>query len=362
MSEAKTEAPTPRRRQELRRKGQVARSQELGGAAVLLAGVVALRVFGGMLWGDMQEMMRGSFLGLTADELTATSVMGGSEHSMLVVLKLLAPLLAVLAVVAVVTNAAQTGLVLSLEPLTPKFQRVNPMANAKKLLLSWQGLVSLVKGLVKFGVVGAVAFFTLRSRQDDIVGLTGMGVRDGTAAFASLTFDVTVRCAAALLLVAFADYAFQRWQFGRDTRMTKQEVRDEMRQSEGDPQTRARIRRQRQALLARTMTKVMTADVIITNPTTLAVALKYDALTMRAPTVVAKGQRLMAERIKGIAAEHTIPVVENVPLARALFRSVPVGREVPADLYQAVAAVLAFVYRLRYGRPARETAPEPLAA
>lgn len=350
MSQDKTEAPTPRRRQELRRKGQVVRSQDLGAAIVLLGGVIALRVFGGMIVGDAQEMMRSSFSGIDGGDLTSGSVMGGANGAMLQTLKLLLPIIAILPVVAVAATVAQTGLVLTMQPLAPKFERVNPIQNARRIILSWQGLVSLLKGLAKFAFVGGIAALTLYGRRDEIAGLGQQGLSEGTAQFASIAFDVALRSTMALLFVAAADYAFQRWQYTRDARMTKQEVRDELRQTEGDPQTKARIRRMRQSLLARMMQNVPQADVIVTNPTTYAVALKYDPVTMVAPKVVAKGQRLMAARIKEIAAEHNIPIVENVPLARALYRTAPVGKQIPAELYQAVAEVLAFVYRMRYAR------------
>lgn len=362
MSQDKTEAPTPKRQMELRRKGQVIRSQDLGAAAVLLGAVMALRVFGGGVVTGMQETMRASFTGLTADELTLASVIGGSDNAMLVTLKMLLPLFAVLPIIAIAATVAQTGLVLTLQPLSPNFGRVNPLQNTKKMLISVQALVSLLKGLAKFGIVGGIAFFTLYSRREEIAALGQQGLQDGVAAFVTIGFDVALRSAFALLAVAAADYIFQRWQYQRDARMSKQEVRDEMRQMEGDPATKARIRRARASLIARMMQGVPQADVVITNPTTFAVALKYDPLTMGAPKVVAKGQRLMAQRIKDIAIENNIPIVENVPLARALYRSATVGKQIPAELYQAVAEVLAFVYRVRQARSGAGRLGEPRIA
>jgi len=202
--------------------------------------------------------------------------------------------------------------------------------------------------LLKFTAIGAVAYLTVRDALPKIIGLAQLPIGTALALVGEIMFNLGLRVALLLLMVAAIDYGYERWEYEQNLRMTREELREELRQMEGDPYVKARIRRiQRQLAMQRMMEEVPKADVIITNPVELAVALKYDARTMAAPKVVAKGARLLAERIKKIAQEHGVPIVENKPLARALYRSCQVGQEIPVKLYRAVAEVLAYIWRIK---------------
>jgi flagellar biosynthetic protein FlhB len=249
-------------------------------------------------------------------------------------------------VVGVVANLAQVGFMFSQEALRPDFSRVNPLTGLRRIF-SGRGLVELIKSLLKLAVIGLVVYTTLRDNFDTIAASSRMSLSGAVSSLAGVAAAVGLRAAVVMLVIAAADYVFQRREFEKSLRMTRQELVEEMKRNE-NIQLKSRIRaRQRQLAMSRMMSAVPQADVVITNPTHLAIAVRYDRAQMTAPQVVAKGQRLIAERIRQEARAHKVPVVENKPLARALFKSVEVGHEIPVDLYQAVAEVLAFVYRLK---------------
>jgi flagellar biosynthetic protein FlhB len=255
--------------------------------------------------------------------------------------------LAGMMVAGVAVTIAQTGILIAHKRLKVDFERVNPLSGVKRLV-SLQGIVELLKALLKFTVVGWVAYSFLRSRANDLIAFSQMDIRTSLGHWSELAGALTIRTGAVYLLLALVDYGYQRWQYLRSLRMTKEEVKEEYKQQEGDPVIRSRIRGQmRRIARQRMMANVRLADVIITNPTHLAVAIQYKTEEMSAPKVMAKGAYLMAERIIELARKHNIPIVQNIPLARALFRSVEVDQEIPPDLYMAMAEVLAYVYRLR---------------
>ena len=345
----RTEQPTPRRRQDARRRGQVAISREAESAFVLFAAFAAMRLAGPRLWSGLQELMRQSFAQLDEDQLNTelTAVLG--EELVWRSILLLLPLLLSIVAVGAIGGVAQTSGVLSLQPLKPQAGRINPLKGLKRVFASKQAAMNFVKSLAKFGVLGGVATFTLWERREEIAALglaSPLGASLGT--LNAIGFDLTLRVLIALLLIAALDFVFQRYDMTTQLKMTRQEVKDELRQSEGDPLVRGRAAPLRHSFLTRIMESVPTADVVLTNPTTYAVALKYDPATSAAPIVVAKGRGHVAERIRELAREHGVPVIENPPLTRTLFRAIAVGSEIGADLYEAVAEVLAFVYRLRY--------------
>jgi flagellar biosynthetic protein FlhB len=224
---------------------------------------------------------------------------------------------------------------------------LNPAAGLKNLM-SLRNLAELVKSPLKVLLIGGLAYLTVAQEAATLVQLSDMGPVQGFQIVGRITFLVLVRVTLGVLVLALADYAFQHWQHERSLRMTKEEIKEELRQSEGDPLVRARVKSlQRQIAMRRMMAEVPKASVVITNPAHLAIALRYDEGTMRAPKVVAKGARLIAERIKEIAKEHGVPLVENKPLARSLFKAVSVGQEIPSAFYRAVAEILAYVYALK---------------
>jgi flagellar biosynthetic protein FlhB len=300
---------------------------------------------------SLNSLMRLTF-GALADpslinnELTFNGLRAGGLVAGGLALQAIGPLVGALMLVGVVANLAQVGFMFSHQALKPDWQRLNPLTGLKRIF-SGRGLVELLKSLLKLTIIGVIVYITLRDHYPTLASTSRMSLAAAASSLTQIGLTVGLRVGAAMLVLAVADYFFQRYEFEKSLRMTKQEVIEEAKRQE-NPQLKARIRsRQRQLAMSRMMAAVPKADVVITNPTHLAVALSYKKGQMRAPQVVAKGERLVAGRIKEIAQAHGVPLVENKPLARALFSSVEIGHEVPLDLYQAVAEVLAFVYRLK---------------
>ena len=356
MAGERTEAPTPKRLRDARQKGDVAHSDEVVSIGVLLLAVLALRFLGPQLWNSMAAILAQD-LGHPVPELTRESAQQLARESAWRMIQALLPLLALLAVAAIALNIVQTGPLLAGARIRPQLSRVNPGAGLKRIV-SWDGAFRLVKSLLKFAIVAVVVGLTLRGQFCDLAGL---GIGAATAKLAALGFDIAFRAAGVLFLLALADYAWQRRQHLKRLRMTRHELKQELKETDGDPQIKAAIRRRRQQLLNRMIAAVKTADVVVTNPTHYAVALKYDAVSMPAPMVVAKGQDYLALRIRDVAREAGVPVLEEPPLARALHASVQVGQYIPASLFHAVAEVLAWVYALR-ARAGRRTNPAQGAA
>ena len=351
MAGEKTEQPTPKKRQDARKRGQVAVSREVESALVLLAAFAALRLAGPLIWGGLQGLMVESFTQLDQDPLNMElAAQLGERLVWRAVLVLLPIMLAVLAVGAI-GGVAQTGGVLSLQPLKPQPSRISPLKGAKRVFASKQAGVTLLKSTAKFGVLGGVAALTLWLRWNEIasLGLT-RSLPASLELLVEIGFQLTLFVLLALIFLAAVDFIFQRYDMVGQLKMTRQEVKDELRQTDGDPLVRSRAAGLRRSFLARVMEAVPTADVVLTNPTSYAVALKYDPASSAAPMVVAKGRGYMAQRIRELAEEHGVPVIANPPLTRTIYRAIVVGQEISADLYEAVAEILAFVYRLRFPR------------
>ncbi len=326
---------------------------EVNSATILLATLWALGVLGGLMYTGLGHFMR-SLLGgaLAHPDLSSQGLQVLGMNVLLVVGRAAGPVIATSFVAGLVTNLAQVGLVLSAEPLAPRLSRIDPAAGMARLF-SGRAFAELLKSCAKVIIIGYYGYVTLRQDYPLLVATGAMEPGQILATVGSLALRLGFRVGIALAVLAALDYAYQRWEFEKSIRMTKQEVKEELRQTEGDPLLRARIRaRQRQIAMHRMMEDVPKADVVVTNPVHLAVALKYDPATMKAPKVVAKGARLLAQRIRELAARHNIPIVENKPLAQALYKAADVGREIPAHLYKAVAEILAYVYYLdrRAGR------------
>jgi flagellar biosynthesis protein FlhB len=343
----KTEEATPRRRQDAREKGTVARSVEIPSAAVLLAALGTFALAGPWMVRNLVERMRDAFRLAATFSLTDGSVRPLLADAFAHTASILAPLLGAVALAGAAANIGQFGFLLTGKPLSPDWSRLDPVKGMGRLF-SLRSLVELVKSLCKMGAVGAVAFVVIRSELGAIPPLAGAPAGALLAAIGTMAMKVCFYAALALLFIASLDYAFQKWRHEKDLRMTRQEVKEEHRQQEGDPQIRARIRSIRAEIARRRMmAAVPGADVVVTNPTRLAVALAYDPARMGAPRVTAKGAGHVAGRIREIARRNRIPLVEQRSLARALYRSVPIDGAIPPDLYRAVAEVLAYVYRLR---------------
>lgn len=343
----KTEEPTQRRREEAVAEGQVARSQDLTAAALLLASALTLNVAAPALGRTMRDVM-GAGLGFgvaaTYDANAAVEVVRMLGWK---ALGALVGVLGAMALTALVVGAAQARGVFSAKPLAPKFERINPASNIKRVLGA-QGFLELAKSLLKLAIVAWAVYGVLSDAQQDVAALA----QEGPIALLEVTrkYSVAVLRNAGLAYLALAalDYAYQLWHHQQGLRMTKEEVKQEHKNSEGDPMVKSRMRALGRQRARQQMYKdVPKADVILVNPVHIAVALRYDPDVAPAPFVVAAGRRKVAERIKQIAFDAGVPVVENVPLARALIASVRVGMTIPAELYLAVAEVLAYVMRQR---------------
>jgi flagellar biosynthesis protein FlhB len=354
MAGERSEAPTPKKLRDSRRKGEVAKSQEIVSIGSLLLAVLGVRYLGPGMWDGLGAMMSGALAGSQSMELNASTTIDMGRSGFVDGLLVLLPLFSILVLASVALSVAQTGFILSGAKLKPNFKTLNPWGGAKRIF-SPDGGVNLIKSLAKMGVVSIVVTLTIRAQMAEISTLGMLGPEEATGRVFSFAFDIALRSAAVLFLLSLADYAWQRRSFLKKQKMTKQEVRQEHKDVEGDPLIQAAIRQRRQSLMNRMIADVPNADVVVTNPTHVAVALRYDPVSMAAPVVLAKGERLIAERIKEVARKAGVPVLEEPPLARALLRSTEVGRPVPANLYRAVAEVLAWVYSLQ--EAARGSAP-----
>jgi len=343
--EDRTEAATPKRREDARKKGMVARSPELGPAVVLMAGLLSIRLFGPRLLEGFRAVAK-SCIGAAASTPGTDSIWFVLSQSAMHMALSAAPVLVCLVLASVLVGVAQSGVNLSLAPMSPDWSRVNPLRGIVRLV-SMHALIDLVRSLLKVAILAAICWSFAKGVWVLVLSLSQFGLPIGLSKAAGLLNTLLLRTGGALAVLAVLDYGVQRWQFERSLRMTKQEVREEMRQLEGDPVIRSYVRRRHREMGQRRMMQaVPRATAVVTNPTHVAVALRYESGKMHAPVVVAKGARLMAERIKEVARQHNVPIVEDPPLARALYKSVDVGDPIPPELYRAVAEILAFVYRL----------------
>jgi flagellar biosynthetic protein FlhB len=342
----RTEPPSPRRLEKAREEGQVPQSRELMAFLVMAAAV-------GGFWGFGQWLTQraGGIVshGLRFDREAAfdPNAMVKSFASLSWdALLMAAPVFLLTLVAAIATPFALGGWRFSPNALSPKFSRMNPLQGVKRLL-SWHSLGELVKAILKALLVGGVIYWVVSRERDQLFALALQSVDTALPAFAGMLIFAAVALVAGLAMIAAIDVPFQLWRYYAGLRMTREELKQEMKELEGDPQLKARIRSQQRAMARkRMMAEVPKADVVVTNPTHYAVALKYDRDRMGAPEVVAKGMNLVAERIRTLAAEHRVTVLEAPPLARALYRHTDIGEQVPAALYTAVAEVLAYVYQL----------------
>ena len=346
----KTEEPTAKKRADARKKGQVARSQELNTAFVLLIGFLAIRILWEYIYGNIAEYTIYLYSHIP-DSTSAESITELFIGIMLLLAKTVMPIMFSILIIGLAINIYQVGLVLSTERLEPKLSNLNPI-NGFGRIFSKRSLVELAKSIFKIIVIGYFLYLYLKDQIPLVPQFIFFDLPHSLATIADIIFVMAFQVVGVIMIMAAADYSYQKWQTTQDLKMSKQEVKDEFKQMEGDPQIKGKIKqKQRQMAMQRMMSEVPKADVIITNPTHLAVALSYKK-GMIAPLVIAKGQDLVAEKIKEIAREHHILIVENKPVARALFEAVEVGEMVPSELYQAVAEILAYVYRIKHRKAA----------
>ena len=356
----RTEEATPRRLEQAREEGQVARSQELTTFAMMTASGAGLWWLGGELFGRMSGIVREGLRIDAAGAFDPTQMITRMHAQAFEALLAIAPLLIVLLLVAVAAPQLLSGWLFSANALRFDFQRIDPIAGIGRVL-SWRGLAELVKALLKAVLIAVVGALIVWHYRDALVQLVQLPLEAGigeTGRIAGMSF---LMLAGALAIVAAADVPFQLWRHADELKMSRQDLRQEMKENEGDPQIKAAIRaQQREMARRRMMAEVPKASVIVTNPTHFAVALRYDE-TMRAPRVIAKGADLVAAKIRELGTQHQVPVVEAPALARAIFRHAEINDEIPAQLYTAVAEVLAYVFQLKAWREHGAPAPRPLA-
>jgi flagellar biosynthetic protein FlhB len=348
--EERTEQATPRRRQEAKNKGQIARSREIPSVLVLLGGMTVLLFFGAAMYFRLSQLMVQWFGRMATVSVQWEGLQALSWEMVVSFLFIIGPVLAVVFAVAVLGHTMQGSNVFSAELIKPDWGRFN-VVNGLKRMFTMASLVELAKSFVKMVIVGGIAYSTIKKEWPDILLLFGQDAGNVVQFVAALSLRLLLRTILVMLVLAALDYAYQRWTYEKNLKMSKQEIKEEMKQTEGDPLIRARIRTvQRQLARRRMMAEVPKADVIITNPTHLAIALLYDRKTMGAPHVVAKGAGVIAEKIIEIGRSHQIPIVENKPLARMLYKAVDLGKTIPSSLYHAVADILAYVYQIKRKR------------
>ncbi|MDR7865473.1 MAG: flagellar biosynthesis protein FlhB [Sporomusaceae bacterium] len=346
FNQEKTEEATPKRKEEARQKGQVAKSNEISSAFVILAAFLALKMLGPYMYDLLFSYMRFMFTNLTTADFTINQVYLLIIHLGIVFLKAVLPVMLTVLVISLAVNILQVGFVLSFEPLMPQLDRINPVKGFQRLF-SLRSMVEMVKALLKIGIISYFVYRFIMRETAMVPQLIGADLADSLRYAAGLVADLALEIGMVILVLAAADYFYQWWEHNKSLKMSKQEVKEEYKQTEGNPQIKGKIKeRQRAMAMRRMMQEVPQATAVITNPTHFAVAIKYDK-KMAAPVVIAKGQDFLAERIKQVAKENRVAVVENKPLARALYSTVEVGETIPPELYQAVAEVLAYVFRLK---------------
>lgn len=338
---------TPHRREQAREEGQVPKSQDLASAALLVAAVGILMFWGQGIAAYIKQLMEHKLGGDASMEITRDTVVA-EWHALLGDLAaLLVPILGMLLLVAIAVNVGQVGFLFVPKKLALDFKKVNPIKGLQRIF-SLQSAVRLGFGIFKLVVVSAIAIWSVWGEQIRILNLGDMEIGQIAIYVTSIVLWTSLKIGVALLLLALLDYGFQRWKHEQDLRMTTQELREEMKTLQGDPQVIARRKAvQRQLVLNRISSAVPRADVVVTNPTELAIAIQYDHETMEAPVVLAKGAGVVAQRIRRLALENSIPVVERKELARALYKQVEVGQPIPAGQYAAMAEVLRYVYELK---------------
>lgn len=343
--EEKTEDPTPKKLEKAREEGNVAKSKDMSDTAVLLAGILALFFFRERTMNGLESMMR-MHLDFARNPFPGINeIVPFFQHGLLEMANIMWPIFMVLVLVAVVINIAQIGLLWSSKSLAPKFNKLNPISGIKQKL-SLKNFVELIKSMIKVFVLGPVAYFIARDEIDVIPKLFFVQPRETLAIMAWIIFKIWLVLVIIMAIVGLIDFVYQKWQHTEQLKMSKQEVKEENKQQEGNPEVKQKIRSlQREMVMKRMMQEVPKSDVVITNPVFIAIALRYDAEQFSAPFVTAKGQEIVAQRICDIARESQVPVHQDALLARQLYDALEVGDQITQELYQAVAEILAEIYR-----------------
>lgn len=341
----KTESATPRRREEARQKGQVSRSQDLNAAIILIATMATLLTTAPYFLGQIEAFTKLYLLQRTLEDINQEQVMMILVECSLLMARVCLPVMGAAFFAALTVNLLQVGFLVSPEALMPKMSRINPIEGAKNKF-SLRAVVELIKSLAKIGITGYVVYTILRDNFYMLPRFLDMSIVAILPTVGSIVLEMAIKVGILFLVIGIFDFLYQWFEYEKSLKMSKYDIKQEYKQTEGDPQIKSKQRQiQRETAMKRMMAEVPKADVVITNPTHYAVALRYEAESMQAPMLLAKGQGFVALKIREIAEENKISIVENPPLARMIYASVEIGQTIPEDLYQAVAEVLAFVYK-----------------
>lgn len=347
FSGEKTEKATPKKRDDARKKGQTAKSQDVNTAIILLAFFLFLTFSASYIGNIVFDLFNQTFQEYMLMELTENTVQVITMDIMKELALLLGPIMLVALLAGLFSNYIQVGVMFTTKPLEPKLEKIDPIKGFKRIF-SLRAIVELLKSILKISFVGAITFVILWMNIDQVLSLSFKSVGDSLATMASLTVQMGIAASLALLFLSLFDFLYQKYDFEKNIRMSKQDLKDEHKNIEGDPLIKSKIKqRQREMAMRRMMQEVPEADVVITNPTHFAIVLKYDENKMDAPYVVAKGVDYLAQKIKYIANENDVVMVENRPLARSLYDSAEIGDAVPEEFFKAVAEILAYVYRIK---------------
>ncbi len=348
----KTEKATPRRREEAREEGNVARSMDVNSVVVLLMGILTIKFIGDNMLSGISDFMRGTYQTISATSLTIESVPKQAQSGIGKIILILMPVLGMIMAGGLAANFAQVGIGFSSKALKPKFSKISPAKGIKRIF-SAKSLVELAKGFFKILIVGGIGYSVIKGHLPEYLELAGKTPWMILSFISVVLFELSIKIVVALIFLAGADYTWQKYEYEKNLKMTKQEVKDELKQFEGNPEIKSRIRSAQQAASRnRMMQAIPDATVVVTNPIHLAIVLKYEPTDKTdAPKIVAKGQRKTAERIKEIASEAGVPIIEDKPLAQTLFKTLEVGMEIPSIFYQAVAEILAQVFQMQRNNP-----------
>lgn len=346
FAEEKTEKATPKKREDERRKGKVAKSQDINTGLLLFFCFLMLFVFGGSMKDTLLSLYEQAFTEYIHWDLTEDTLQQIFLTSTIETAKVLAPIMLIAIVAGLVANLSQIGFLITAEPLKFDLKKIDPVQGAKRIF-SLRALVELLKSLFKIAFIGTITFAIIWMYKDDMMEMALKNADSALLFFGRMTIIMGIASALALLFLAVFDYAYQRYDYEKSIRMSKQDIKDEQKNIEGDPLIKSKIKeRQQQMATRRMMSEVPKADVVITNPTHYAVAIKYDEKQASAPYIVAKGTDYLAVKIKDVAKANNVMTVENRPLARSLYAAVDIGDVIPESFYQAVAEILAYVYRV----------------
>jgi flagellar biosynthesis protein FlhB len=347
FAEEKTEKATPKKRREARKKGQVVKSQEINTAVTLFMALLACKLFAGMVIQSFLSFLRTDLTEYLSISMTPENLHALFKEGILLFAKMGLPVTGIVLLSGLAISYLQVGSILTLEPLKPDLQKLNPIVGIKRMW-SMRSLVDLLKAILKIGLIGYVAYDALVSNVRSFDHLVDMDVVSILRFIGDNALSLMWKMVLMFMGLAVLDYAYRWYEYEKELRMSKQEVKEEFKSIEGNPMIKRKIKeRQRAIAMRRMMQDLKKADVVITNPTHYAVALQYDAKSMNAPVVLAKGMNELALRIKKLAREHDVVLVENRPLAQTLYKTTDIGETIPPELFQAVAEVLAYVYRLK---------------